>query len=200
MKRLSASVLVLAWFAAPAGVDYDTGSGADAHKLAIIYGYGAKDYKETLRRFRRAAEQGNVTAQLELGLLYDKGTGVPQDHKEAARWYRMAAENGDATAQFNLGLLFFKGEGVRQDDQEAVHWFRQAAEQNHTSAQYNLAYMYYFGRGVLQDSVQAHMWLDLAARHGEKKPSTVRDLIALFLSQAQIAEAQRLAREWRPKK
>ena len=200
MKRLSAVVIFLAWFAAPAGADYDTGSGADAHKLTIIYGYGARDYKETLLRFRRAAEMGSVTAQLALGLLYDKGTGVPQDHKEAARWYRMAAENGDATAQFNLGLLFFQGEGVRQDDQEAVHWFRLAADQNHASAQYNLAWMYYNGRGVVQDSVQAHVWLDLAARHGEQKPAAVRDLLSLLMSQSQIAEAQRLAHEWRPKK
>lgn len=200
MKRLSIVVVFLAWFAAPAGADYATGSGADVHKLAVIYGYGARDYKETLRRFRRAAEQGNVTAQFQLGLLYDKGTGVPQDHEEAARWYRMAAENEDAAAQFNLGLLYFKGTGVAQDDQEAAHWFRQAAEQNDASAQYNLAFMCYNGQGVLQDYVQAHMWLDLSARHGEPKPSAVRDVLSLLMSQSQIAEAQRLAREWKPKK
>ncbi len=65
--------------------------------------------------------------------------------------------------------------------------------------------MYYKGRGVPQDYVQAHMWLNLAASRfpqGTDRDMAVkiRDILAAKMTPAQIAEAQRLAREWKPKK
>lgn len=45
-----------------------------------------------------AAEQGYVSAQYNLGYMYDKGYGVEQDYREAEKWYRLAAEQGDADA------------------------------------------------------------------------------------------------------
>ena len=68
----------------------------------------------------KAAEQGNVTAQLTLGLRYAKGEGVPQDYEEAVEWYRKAAEQGVADAQLNLGVMYGNGQGVTQDDKEAA--------------------------------------------------------------------------------
>jgi TPR repeat protein len=50
---------------------------------------------------RRLAEQGDVLAQYNLGIVYDTGKGVPQDYTEAVRWYRLAAEQGHASAQYN---------------------------------------------------------------------------------------------------
>ena len=61
------------------------------------------DYATALREFRPLAEQGNAKAQNELGLMYDKGRGVPQDNAEAAKWYRMAAVQGYAKGQLALG-------------------------------------------------------------------------------------------------
>ena len=62
---------------------------------------------------------------------------------------------------------------------------------------------YYNGEGVPQDYLQAHMWVNLAASksQGEKneKYAKARKLIAEEMTSAQIAEAQRLAREWKPK-
>ena len=60
--------------------------------------------------------------------------------------------------------------------------------------------MYDNGRGVLQDYVRAHMWYNLAAAQGNKPATKNRDLLAKRMTPAQIAEAQKLAREWRPKK
>ena len=55
-----------------------------------------QDYAEAVRWHRLAAEQGNASAQNNLGFMYGIGRGVPQDYAEAVRWYRLAAEQGNA--------------------------------------------------------------------------------------------------------
>ena len=64
------------------------------------------------------------------------------------------------------------------------------------SAQCNLGVMYYNGEGVPQDYVQAHMWFNLAASKGDENGRKNRDIVAKKMTPTQIAEAQRLAREW----
>ena len=75
-----------------------------------------------------------------------------------------------------------------------------AAEQGVADAQYLVALMYSLGRGVQQDYLQAHMWFSHAASRsaGERRESRVqvRDTVAGLTTPTQIAEAQRLAREW----
>jgi TPR repeat protein len=113
----------------------------------------------------------------------------------------MAADQGTAIAQHNLGVKYSKGEGVPKDYAEAVRWYRKAADQGNAGAQHNLGLMYYNGQGVPQDYVRAHMWFNLAAaKDGDPKTAERRDLIAQLMTGEQIAEAQRLAREWKPKR
>jgi nucleoid DNA-binding protein len=169
--------------------------------LGLMYDGGQgvpRDYSEAVRWFRKAAEQGLAQAQLKLGLMYDEGRGVPRDYSEALKWFLKAAEQGMTEAQFNLGLIYHEGEGVPQDYPEAMKWLRRAAEHRDASAQYNLGVMYTKGDGVPQDLIQAHLWFDLAAAQGNSKAQTARDKIAAELTPSQIAEAQRLAKEWRP--
>jgi TPR repeat protein len=73
-----------------------------------------QDYKEAVKWYRLAAEQGNADGQTNLGVMYANGQGVPQDFKEAVKWYRLAAEQRHALAQSNLGLMYSKGRGVPQ--------------------------------------------------------------------------------------
>ncbi len=61
------------------------------------------DYATALRELRPLAEQGNAKAQYNLGVMYDKGRGVPQDYAKAVGWWRKAAEQGDAKAQYKIG-------------------------------------------------------------------------------------------------
>ena len=118
------------------------------------------------------------------------------------------AARGAYVAQVYLGRMYYEGRGVPQDDAEALKWFRPAAEQGDVDAQYYLGLMYYDGRSVLQDYVQAYMWLNLAAsRVVDVIDKTVReefiqkrDMVAAKMTPAQIAEAQKLAREWKPTK
>jgi len=172
-----------------------------------VTAYNRGDYATAYRLFKPLAEQGNDKAQLNLGFLYENGQGVPQDYTEAVKWYRKAAEQGNIAAQFNLGVIYDKGQGVPQDYTEVEKWWRKAAEQGLPKAQINLGFMYGRGQGVPQDYVQAHMWFNLAASRfpaseGEKRElaGANRDLVASKMTPAQIAEAQRLAREWKPKK
>ncbi len=59
--------------------------------------------------------------------------------------------------------------------------------------------MYVAGQGVPKDYVLAHMWLNLAAAKRVKKAGKGRDLLEILMTPDQIAEAQRLAREWKAK-
>jgi hypothetical protein len=148
---------------------------------------------------RTAADQGDARAQYSLGFMYYFGEGIPQDYAEAVRWYRLAAEQGLAGAQYNLRDMYDNGKGVPQDDAEAVRWYRLAAEQGDAGAQYSLGIMYDNGQGVPQDYVMAHMWANLAAAQGNVLASKNCGITASKMTSGQIAEAQRLAREWKPK-
>ncbi len=101
--------------------------------------------------------------------------------------------------------MYYNGEGVPQDYAKALQWWHKAAEQGDAKAQHNLGLMYDYGLGVPQDYVQAHMWYNLAASRyplGEDRDRAVknRDIVAKTMAPAQISEAKKLAREWKPKK
>ncbi len=102
---------------APAWAGFD--EGVAAHKRG--------DYATALREWRPLAKQGNAKAQHNLGVIYDKGRGVPQDDAEAVKWYRKAAEQGVADAQYNLGVMYDNGRGVPQDYAQAHMWYNLAA-------------------------------------------------------------------------
>ncbi len=127
------------------------------------------------------------------------------DYATAIREMRPLAEQGKAEAQYNLAIMYRNGEGVPQDYARAVEWYRKAAEQGFARAQSNLGFMYRKGHGVPQDYVRAYAWYDLAASRypsGEDRDRAARnrDMITIWMTPAQISEAQKLAREWRPKK
>ena len=143
-------------------------------------------------------------AQFSLGQMYFYGNGVPQDYQEAAKWFRRAAEQGDAGAQFSLGAVYSTGDGVPQNDAEAKKWYHKAAEQGNADAQFSLGQMYFYGNGVPQDYVQAHKWFNLATARepDEYSPEVIqwaKGESEKVMTGSQVAEAQRLVREWRLK-
>lgn len=184
-KFLSAVAIVVALNGTAQAQDWDKGRDA----------YEAGDYATALGEWRPLAEQGDVIAQLGLGLMYANGQGVLQDHAEAVRWYRLAAEQGFAPAQSNLGLSYHIGQGVLQDYTEAVRWYRLAAAQGLAHAQASLGDMHYHGRGVLKDFVVAHMWYNTASFNGHERATEARDAISLQMTTQDISTAQAIARE-----
>jgi TPR repeat protein len=153
----------------------------------------------TAKEVRKSAEEGNASAQYRLGLLYEGGVGVPQDYRQAKEWFEKAAKQGHVGAQADLGTLYLQGAGAPQSAQMAMFWFSQAAGQGDVLSFAKLGWMYAEGRGVRQDSIQAHMWYNLSAAQGDQKAAEARDALAKQMTPAQIAEAQQLAREWKPK-
>jgi TPR repeat protein len=125
------------------------------------------------------------------------------EYATAAQLMRSLAGQGEARAQFYLGFLYDTGQGVPQDKREAVKWICEAANKGLASAQYAMGVHYAQGEGVLQDYVQAHMWFSLAADQGQASnpaASAIRDNIAATkMTPEQVAEAQRLATEWKVK-
>ena len=73
------------------------------------------------------------------------------------------------------------------------------AEQGNALAQFNLGVNYTSGEGVPQDDVLAHKWFNLAAAQGDASAKKNRAIVTDRMTREQIAEAQRLAREWKPK-
>lgn len=163
------------------------------------------DYAEALKWYRKAADLGDSNAQVSLGRLYQQGKGIRRDDSEALSWYRKAASRENPRAHFYLGNMYHRGEGVRQDYVEAFRWYRKGADGGNAAALYSLGLMYDRGEGVPQNYVQAHMWYNLAAARftateadGRALAVNGRDTVAGKMTPAQIAEAQKLASEWKP--
>jgi hypothetical protein len=126
----------------------------------------------------------------------------------------IAATTGDALAQYNLALAYLRGEAIQKDATAATELLRSAARQNFQGAMYNLGVLFLKGEDVPKDFVQSYMWFELTATWksgsdgdrpigemaelGERASDTKR-MLSAHMTPAQIAEAQRLASEWKPK-
>jgi len=124
-------------------------------------------------------------------------------YRIAFRLNRKWAEQNSPEAQYNLGILYAMGRGVPQDYAEAAECYRKAADQGHPFARTNLGMLYDSGQGVPQDPVRGYMWFEIAASASaqeeiRKYAESLRDKIASRMTPDQIAEAKRLALEWKP--
>jgi TPR repeat protein len=121
---------------------------------------------DKIQNYKKAAEQGDATAQNNLGDCYYKGEGIEQDYEQAVYWYKKAAEQGHLYAQNHLGYCYDSGQGVEQDYEQAVYWCTKAAEQGFADAQNNLGCYYLAGQGVGQNYQQAVYWFEKVAKQG----------------------------------
>ena len=174
--------------------------------LGLLYsnGDGVKPNKaEAVRWLRRAANQGLAEAQFDLGMCFAKGDGVGENGVQAIEWYRKAAAQDLPDAECELGNCYLEGNGVPTDIPEGVKWTRKAAEQGFAPAQNTLGLCYSKGKGVPKDYVEAYKWFNLAVAKGGDLANDIRINLAMAersLTPEQIAEAQRLTREFKPVK
>jgi len=178
----------------------------------------AGQYLKAFELMKPLAEKGDPEAQGFVGGMYMNGKGVSKDRTEAEKWFRRSAEQGNPAGQIFLGVLYQRS----KDRTEAVRWFRRAAEQGLVSSQNFMGKYYKNGWGVPQDYVQAHKWYNLAASRSQGKVNLFhnqglnrilmqenkdkhkhyvrdRDSLESKMTPSQVAEAQKLAREWKPK-
>jgi len=147
----------------------------------------------------RSAKQGNLQAQKFLWEDFFNSESDPyfpgssEDKKKKFHWVQIVAERGHPESQYYLGEEYLAGKFLLQDYSKALHWLGLAAEQEHIWAMWKLGVLYSEIKGVEEDLVQAHKWFNLA------HVSSKRDALAKEMTNEQIAEAQRLAREWKVK-
>jgi len=168
MKALVIALFALALAASPAAAQSSSSLEADLRAAAAAY--ERKDMATAVRLWRIWAERGNAEARTLLGAMYWSGEGVTRDHKEAARLYLLAADQGYARAQNDIGFMLGFGEGIPpRDDVEAYKWLSLAVER-------------------------------YTAKNEDRLIQAKHDLATLAkrMNPAQIAEAQRRARAWKP--
>ncbi len=183
------------------------------------------DYKEAFKWYRLSAEQGSADAQFKLGLMHlgklgdiQDYQGDTQDEKEAVKWllksaeqknlpaqrlirvsyhklHKEVAEQGDSYAQRFLGDSYYLGLEVTQDYAEAAKWYKKAAEQGDSVSQIILGAMYEKGKGISKDFVEAYKWFSISGETGNGR-MYIEKLGKRKMAPAQIAEAQKLTRQW----
>ena len=134
--------------------------------IIAVFFSGQIHAQTDIELLKNAAEQGDVRAQIQLGLNFEIGKEVQQNYPEAIKWYKKAADQGEAPAQWLLGLMYYDGKGVPQNYSEALKLFLKAAKQGLAVAQSDVSKMYYTGTGVQQNNAEALRWALKAAEQG----------------------------------
>jgi len=115
---------------------------------------------------KKAAEEGDASAQTSFALCYYQGEGIEQNYEQAVFWYTKAAEQGDSDAQGLLGMCYEIGCGVERDIKKALYWYLQSAQQGDDISQGILALYYEIGSEIPQDFKKAAEWHTKAANQG----------------------------------
>lgn len=128
----------------------------------------------------KAAEQGDVEAQISLGRLYLQGVpAVPKDAARARAWLLRAAPSRHPSAAYFLGVMSQSGQGVKADAAEAARWFGIAAEGGSPDALFQLANAYRAGAGVPKDEAKA---VELYEKAGElEHPAALQALAMAYM-------------------
>jgi len=148
------------------------------------------DNKQAAFWLAKSAEQGNISAQVELGIVFDR----MQDYAQALVWYRKAADQGNARAEYNLGLVYQDGEGVPKDMEQALAWFQKASDQGDVFALTNLGAIYENGIGTPVDYLKAADLYRKAAEQGF--PGAEYGIGFLYLNGKGVPKDYALASAW----
>ena len=97
-----------------------------------------KQWAESTRWYRRAAEQGSPSARYGLGLAYFRGRGVPRDRVRAFALMVQSARSGYVIAEYGVGLSYHDGRGTKRDATKARRWIQRAADKGLKAAREKL--------------------------------------------------------------
>lgn len=136
--------------------------------------YYMLSFSQTIPTLTKAAEQGDVNAQLFLGKAYFEGKhGASRNIQESYRWYLAAANQNNAEAQYKVAMFKRDLNGRWDNDEEvreALIWMKKSADNDYAPAQENFAFLlmnmnetdlafYYFTRAVEQQYLPAYTGL-----------------------------------------
>jgi len=168
MKILSATILLavciaLVGFSRSSPVLSKTESAETSLFRQGMDCYQKNDFPGAMEYFQQAADQGDVLAVVQIGLMYDFGQGVLQNYTEARKWYLRAAEKGEPRAMYLMGHMYEFGEGVSIDNSIAYTWYLKSAQRGHASAQFEIGKILTRANRETETYLQGVEWLKSAA-------------------------------------
>ena len=128
--------------------------------------FEAKQYKEALECFKKAASKNHAGALFHVGKIYDLALGVEQDYRLAAEYYSKAVSFNSGKAANNLANMYRDGVGLEKDMKKAIELYKKAIDGGSYVALANLGDMYNLGQGVEQNYEEAMKWYKKAADGG----------------------------------
>lgn len=148
----------------------------------------------------RTNKFAQADARHQLAFAYTFGHVVTKDEAAGYRHFRGAAELFPewSDPQFYIAYALHNGRGTDRNETEAIAWYKKAAAAGHTIAQNNLGNAYWNGRGIEKDLVEAYKWFELAAERGQDNAVRNRTNLRKQLSDADLEEAVRRAKTWKP--
>lgn len=128
--------------------------------------FEAKQYKEALECFKKAASKNHADALFHVGKIYDLALGVEQDYRLAAEYYSKAVSFNSGKAANNLANMYKSGDGLEKDMKKAIELYKKGIDGGSYAAMANLGDMYLLGEGVEQNYEEAMKWYQKAADGG----------------------------------
>ncbi|MGC9270958.1 SEL1-like repeat protein [Acidiphilium sp.] len=162
---------------------------------AYLFGRGTPiNYHLARTNFAIAAADGDARANVNLGIMYDRGVGVKRNLSRAAHYYNLAAKQGSAEGAFYLGQFYQDGAIGKIDVQAARRWYRIAAERGLSIAQLQLASMPnpLYANAVSQR--RRLFWLQRAARSGNTTAEI--EIAEVYRRGEGVAVNRRIALRW----
>lgn len=134
-----------------------------------------QNYTTAFEWHEKAAMNGNIDAQLNLGCIYDQGNGVEQGYTKSVEWLGKAIEQGNTQATFLLGMYFAEGLGVNPSDKKAIHYFNIAEEGNEfPDCLFYLGFLYAYGDPKYRNEKKSRKYFNMAGeRKSEVQPMTL---------------------------
>jgi len=170
---------------------------AALYRLGFMYklGIGTEhDQKLAKNSFEKAAELGNVDAQVEMGMLYDRGTD--RNASRAMEWFEKASNQGSGFAAKNWADMYQTGNDVRQDYGRAFELYARAVKLGYGFACTNIGSMYLNGWGVKRDPVLAYTYFSIVAKEDESAVMGRRSDLRQEIGAEKAAQADKVAEAW----
>jgi TPR repeat protein len=142
------------------------GDISSMYDLGYIH-YLKNEFVDAAEWYQRAADLGNLEAQIKTALAYmanDRGRNL--DHYRAIEYLRMAVEQGHDYAMIWLADYYKEGLWIEKNHKEALKLYTMAAQKNNSFAQYKLYVIFKYGDLGSKDDTEAFRWLKLSAENG----------------------------------
>ena len=167
----------------------NAGDAQAQYEVAEYYEFGeegfAKDVKQAVDWYTKAADQNNIGALGKLEYIYKTGKpGVAKDDKKYIHYLKKAAECGRSESMLDLAIYYRDGKyGLKKDENEFLRWAKKAADSRLTKALYELG-VYYKSKNNKDEAVQWYKkCIDRYYKlYGKNHEDAVRDLKQLGVS------------------